>query len=220
VVLIHATLQAVQPMLNAIDQYRSEIEVINLLDEGLLAAVNGQGGVTPAILDSFRSLLQRGAAYGADGILLSCSAFSPYVKQLEAELDIPVVSVDGAMLEQAVMIGERIGVLATVEAAGATTRRQLLELAARRGKKLAVQVEVVAEAFSELQHGNGERHDELIRQAADKMVFQSDVLVLAQISMARASNSLSHLEGSVLTSSDMSVKMLMCRLSEGKEADF
>jgi Asp/Glu/hydantoin racemase len=188
------------------------MEVVNLLDEGLLVAVNEQGGVTPSILNAFRGLLRKGVDCGADGILLSCSAFSPYVEELEAELPIPLVSVDGAMLQQAIALGERIGIVATVVAAGHTTERQLQEMAAKRGKIVTTQVEIVTEAFDELNRGCGERHDELVRQAAEKLLPVSDVLVLAQLSMARAAGSLAVSPIPVLTSPLASVNALMERL--------
>ncbi|MCC2686826.1 MAG: Asp/Glu/hydantoin racemase [Paenibacillaceae bacterium] len=212
VAIIHVTQLAVQPMLDAFKASAPDMEIINLLDEGLLVAVNELGGVTPPILNTFKGLLQKGIDCGADGILLSCSAFSPYVEELEAELPVPLVSVDGAMLKQAIALGERIGIVATVVAAGHTTERFLQEIAAKRGKRVTTRVEIVTEAFDELKRECGERHDELVRQAAEKLLPVSDVLVLAQLSMARAADSLVFSPIPVLTSPLASVKALMERI--------
>jgi Asp/Glu/hydantoin racemase len=212
VAIIHATQLAVKPMLDAFHTSAPDVEIIHLLDEGLLVAVNEQGGVTQPILNAFRGLLRKGVDCGVDGILLSCSAFSPYVEELETELPVPLVSVDGAMLQQALSLGERIGIVATVVAAGHTTARQLQEMAEKRGKEVTARVEIVTEAFEELKRGCGERHDELVKQGAEKLIPMSDVLVLAQLSMARAADSLAFSPIPVLTSPLVSVNALLERI--------
>jgi aspartate/glutamate racemase len=208
-------MNAVQPLVETFKVLEPEVELIHLLDEGLLLAVNEQGGVTPQILDSFGDLLQRAMTSNVQGILLSCSAFSPYVPTLASKLPVPLLSVDREMLEQAVRTGERIGVVATVSAAGPTTAKQLEELATAHGVEVSVAVEIVTEAFDELKKGRGHRHDALIRERAEKLASKPDVIILAQISMARALKQVSHLSVPVLASPEISVKAMLKLLTRG-----
>lgn len=213
--LIHATLNAVQPMVDAFRRHEPSVTVLNFLDEGLLAAVNESGGVTPAILRRFVRLLSTAADSGVDGILLSCSVFSPSVPVISPLFAVPVVSVDAAMLETAVDMGRRIGVVATVGASGPTTAGQLAEIAGARKQQIHVEVMVSAEAFCRLQAGDANGHDELVRQKVAELSPRVDVVVLAQISMARAAKKMQDIPVPVLTSPESSIKAIMSRLKKG-----
>lgn len=206
--VIHATLNAVQPMLDAFHRYEPSVTVLNFLDEGLLLAVNEQGGVTPEILRRFTSLIEKAVESKIDGILLSCTVFSPHVPLIKHFFPVPIVSVDGAMLEQAVNAGSRIGVIATVAAAGPTTARQIEEIAAQKGKNVQVDVAICTEAFAKLQV-DPSTHDRLIRETAIALADKVDAIVLAQISMARAAVRMEEIKVPVLTSPKSSIMAIM-----------
>ncbi|GAA3331063.1 hypothetical protein GCM10020331_086090 [Ectobacillus funiculus] len=92
---------------------------------------------------------------GVDGILLTCSSFTPVVAEIRHLFDVPMLSADLSMLEKAVEMGSRIGVIATVEAAGPTTATILEKNFIRKSKKdVVVKTVVIPEAFKELQNGN------------------------------------------------------------------
>lgn len=212
VALIHATLNSVQPMIDAFRRYEPSATVINFLDEGLLAAVNEQGGVTPGVLRQFVNLLERAVESGAEGILLTCSVFSPSVPIISPLFSIPVVSVDGAMLEQAVNSGNRIGVVATVATAGPTTARQIEEIARRSGKSVQVEVVICENAFANLQF-DPSLHDQLVKEAAMSLANKVDIMVLAQISMARTAACLVDVKVPILTSPESSIRAIMQKLA-------
>lgn len=209
--LIHATFNAVHPMLDAFRQYEPSVKVLNYLDEGLLRSVNEHGGVTPMVLRQFISLLDRAADSKVDGILLSCSVFSPYIPMISPFFSMPIVSVDGAMLERAVDIGEKIGIIATVANAGPTTARQIETIASQKGKKVRVEVAVCTEAFDKLQ-ADPLAHDKLIRDAAIALSNKVDVIVLAQISMARAVKGMADIPLPILTSPESSIRVIMQKI--------
>ncbi|MDR7319265.1 aspartate/glutamate racemase family protein [Brevibacillus nitrificans] len=198
--LVHATMNSVSPMLEAFHTHYPEAELVNLMDEGLLLAVNEQGGITPEILRRFEDLVQKAVDSGTDGVLLSCSVFSPYVPDIQKKYAIPILSVDEAMLARAVLLGERIGVVATVGTAGPTTKGLLEQFAQASGKAIQVDVEIVPEAFAALKRGDGKRHNHLVQERAKRLAENADVLVLAQISMARAAAELKEIGIPVLTS--------------------
>lgn len=206
--LIHATLNAVQPMIDAFQRYEPAVTALNFLDEGLLLAVNEQGGVTPEIVRRFMRLIEKAEEAKADGILLSCTVFSPYVPLLRQIFSVPIVTVDGAMLEQAVNMGGRIGVIATVATAGPTTAKQIQEIARQQGKNVQVNVTVCPEAFTKLQI-DPLAHDQSIREIALNLAAKADVIVLAQISMARAVACMEDIQVPVLTSPQSSIQAIM-----------
>ncbi|RNB82135.1 Asp/Glu/hydantoin racemase [Brevibacillus nitrificans] len=207
--LVHATMNSVSPMLEAFHTHYPEAELVNLMDEGLLLAVNEQGGITPEILQRFEDLVQKAVDSGTDGVLLSCSVFSPYVPDIQKKYAIPILSVDEAMLARAVLLGERIGVVATVVTAGPTTKGLLEQFAQASGKAVQVDVEIVPKAFEALKKGDLEQHNRLIQERAKKLAENADVLVLAQISMARAAAQLKEIGIPVLTSPLTSTSSIM-----------
>jgi len=209
--LVHATLNAVQPMVETFRYYEPSVEVINFLDEGLLRAVNESGEVTPKILRRFIELLGKAEESGVDGILLTCSSFSPAVSIVSPLLSIPLVSVDAAMLEQAIGLGSRIGVIATVAAAGPTTAQQIEKFALRQGKNVKVNVAVVTEAFAKLQ-SDPVKHDQLIKAEVARLAETEDVVVLAQISMARALGCMSDIKIPILSSPESSIQAIMQKI--------
>ncbi|MED1796265.1 aspartate/glutamate racemase family protein [Brevibacillus nitrificans] len=207
--LVHATMNSVSPMLEAFRAHYPEAELVNLMDEGLLLAVNEQGGITPEILQRFEDLVHKAVDSGTDGVLLSCSVFSPYVPDIQKKYTIPILSVDEAMLARAVLLGGRIGVVATVVTAGPTTKGLLEQFAQASGKAVQVDVEIVPEAFEALKKGDLEQHNRLIQERAKKLAEKADVLVLAQISMARAAAQLKEIGIPVLTSPLTSTSSIM-----------
>lgn len=210
--LIFATRNAVQPALDAFARYAPEAGTLLFVDEGLLPAVQREGGVTPALLRRFASLVARAEESGVDGILFSCSVFSPSLSILEPFFKAPVMSVDAAMLQEAARAGGRVGVIATVPKAEELTVAQLRQQAAALGTSLQIRSVAVPEAFAALEIDPA-RHDALIYEQAEILAKDCDRLVLAQISMARAAPALAHLGLPVLTSLESSVRSIMEKIA-------
>lgn len=209
--LVHATLAAVQPMIAAFRANAPGVSLMHFLDEGLLPMVN-RDGLTPAAIGELERLVGRAAATGADGVLLTCSAYSPAVPEVQRKFSIPVVSVDEAMLRSALEHGTRLGIVATVEAAGPTTAKLLHAYAAERGRAIDVQIRAVPEAFAALNRGDVSHHDALVRQEIADLIPACDAVVLAQISMARAVAGAPPFAKPVLTSPSVSIQSILARL--------
>lgn len=113
VVLIHAMALAIQPIVDAFKDGWPEAYLSNLMDDGLPAALRREGGLTPPIVQRICNLAVYGAQTGADGILFTCSAFTPAMDVAKQLVAIPVLKPDEAMVHAALDAGKRIGVLAT-----------------------------------------------------------------------------------------------------------
>lgn len=209
--LVHATLAAVQPMIAAFRVHAPQVKLLNFVDEGLLPLAEREG-LTAAAVAEIERLVSRAAASGADGVLLTCSAYSPCVPQIQSRCAAPVVSVDEAMLRGALTCGRRIGIVATVAAAGPTTAQLLRDYAAEAGRAVEIHVRVVPEAFAALKRDDGARHDLLVREQIADLVPDCDAIVLAQISMARALDGAPTYAKPVLTSPESSIRAILSRL--------
>jgi hypothetical protein len=67
-------------------------------------------------------------------VAFSCSSFTPFVPLLQSLFDFPIVSIDYAMLEKGGVIGSKIGVIATVGAAG-PTKTNIIQTIANKALK-------------------------------------------------------------------------------------
>lgn len=211
--LIHATQNSMQPILDAFREHAPEATVLNFMDEALISELNECGMVTPSMLRRLLHLVEKADESRVDGILLTCSSFTPFVPLIRNFFETPIQSADYSMLEQAVDSGDRIAVIATVEKAGPTTEQLLKEIADGRKKEVAIHTVIVTEAFSALQNGEAARHDQIIQQKISELSIENDVVVLAQFSMARALKGLQERPKPVLTSPEVSVKSMMALLS-------
>jgi Asp/Glu/hydantoin racemase len=210
--LIHATLNSVQPILEAFKQNAPEIKLLNFMDEGLIDELNQTNIVTDGMVEQLASLMKRAESRGVDGILLTCSSFSPYVEAIKERFSVPVLSADIAMLEYAVDISDRIGVIATVGAAGPTTTKLLKHISEGNNKEVEIETHVLTEAFTALQQGDSQKHNQLIREKIMELSNTSDVIVLAQMSMCRALKDWDGAPKPILTSPDISIRKMLSQI--------
>lgn len=207
--LVHATMNSVVPILEAFQQFAPDVKLLNFMDEGLIDELNNTGNVTDLMVEQLVSLMKRAEESGVDGILLTCSSFSPYVAGVANQFDIPVLSADIAMLEHAIEIGDKLGVIATVGAAGPTTTKLLYEIADEKNRTIKVDTHVITEAFTALQKGDQTTHNRLIREKISELSTQNDVILLAQMSMCRSLVEWEKPNIPILTSPEISIRTIL-----------
>ena len=178
------------PLLEVFNRLTAEIlpgvKVFHILDEPMLERVKRRGGLADADGERLTQHVAGAAAIGADVVLVTCSTISPVVDMIRSAVPIPVLKIDEAMIREAVGLGNRIGVIATAPTTLEPTRWLLEAEAARQGKTLTTEPVLVEGAIAALFAGDGETHDRLVSRAALELAARSDVVVLAQASMARA----------------------------------
>lgn len=95
------------------------------------------------------------------------------------------------MADQAVQIGRRIGVIATLPTTLAPTADLVRRRAALAGKEVDIESRLCDGAFAALMSADAAAHDQMVAAALRELVHEVDVIVLAQASMARVVDSLS-----------------------------
>lgn len=217
--LIHTTINSIGPSNAAVAQFNDrEIKVLNFLDEGILEEIKQNNGITTKISDTMLQLIRRAELCGVQGIMMNCSLFSPYIDKLQQECSVPIISADLAMLEYVVEKAKNIAVIATVESAGPTTKNLLQQVAKKKNKQIEIQVQFAAGAFVALNKGDEETHNRLIQDIAAELDGKHDIIVFAQISMARALNSKLAFKTEIVTSPSISVKTLIEQIEKPKHS--
>jgi Asp/Glu/hydantoin racemase len=135
-----------------------EVEVFHIADEMLLKLALAQGGLSPFI---YRRV--------ADHVSAA----------------IPLLKVDEPMVDQAIAVGERVGVAATALSTLKPTTDLVHARAALAGKKVQVDSVLAEGAFAALMSGDTETHDRIVRDTLEGLMSRNQVVVLAQASMAR-----------------------------------
>ncbi|KRE12019.1 arylsulfatase [Bosea sp. Root381] len=211
IVLLHATPVAIEPIQFAFAQGWPEAETINLMDDGLSIDRAKSTELTDAIVDRFVALACYGHGCGADGILVTCSAFGPAIERAAEALPIPVLKPNEAMFEAALSYGNRIGMLATFAPAVLTMEDEFTADAARLRPTAQLSTIVVEDAISRLRKGDADAHNRLVADRAPEMA-QMDAIMLAHFSTSRAAAAVRDRVGiPVLTAPDAAVaKMRAC----------
>ena len=127
--------------------------------------------------------------YDVDVVMISCSTMNRAYKSIEVILKpfgVPVVQIDEAMMEEAVMSEGRILIIATHGPTVDSTRMLLEETASRLDKKVCFADATIENAFELLGEGKIIEHNiaiaDTIREALEKTKI--DIVVLAQLSMS------------------------------------
>jgi Asp/Glu/hydantoin racemase len=185
IVLLHATPVAMQPVQTAFEERWPDAEIINLLDDGLSIDRAREADLSAAMIERFVAFGNYGQRMGADGILVTCSAFGPAIERLADTVPVPVLKPNEAMFEAAIAQGNRIGMLATFAPSVGTMTDEFDEYVSRSGKQATLTTIVVDDAMNLLRKGDAESHNRLVAARAPELKH-CDAIMLAHFSTSRA----------------------------------
>jgi Asp/Glu/hydantoin racemase len=205
IVLLHATPVAIDPIHEAFARGWPEADLANLLDDALSPDRARTHDLTEEMIDRFVALARYGQRIGADGLLVTCSAFGPAIERAAAELPIPVLKPNEAMFAAALSYGERIGMLATFAPAVVTMEDEFVEAAARLRPSATLTTVLVPDAMDRLRKGDADTHNRLVSEHASQLAHM-DAVMLAHFSTSRAAERVrARIAVPVLTSPDAAV---------------
>ena len=166
-----------------------DVDCFHILNESLLKDLLRDG---PSVAVNARIVQQAALAAeaGVDIVVFTCSSTSPAIDLARQLIAVPILKIDDPMAQQAVACGSRIGILCTTTSTVEPSRNLILSHAERLGRPVSADVVLVPRAYDALQAGNREEHDNLVSAAAVTLSQSSDVLVLAQASLAHLQSSI------------------------------
>lgn len=186
IILLHATPVAMDPINAAMTRLWPEAEAVNLLDDGLTIDRAREGAeISEELIDRFVDFGRYAHRIGADGILITCSAFGPAIDRMIAELPLPILRPNEAMFREAIAAGNRIGMLATFAPAVSTMEDEFRHFTTEIGSSSRLETIVVPEAIDLLRKGDTASHNRLVAEMAPKFA-DHDAIVLAHFSTSRA----------------------------------
>ena len=191
--LIHTSATLVPIFQELIDKHfvGRDLKVFNIVDDSLIKNTIERGMLTPDTSRRVVDYVGSAEAAGADYILVTCSSIGPAVESSAPLTKVPVLRVNQPMADKAIQMRTKIGVVATLP----TTLEPTSDLVRRRalaaGKKIELTSRLCEGAFDALMGGKPELHDEMVASALKELSQKTDVILLAQASMARVVDQLS-----------------------------
>ena len=200
--LVHTGAGVVDPIVKIVKSITSDVELFNFVDDSCVRSIANNNNVIPAaVINRITTLVRYGENVGADAVLVTCSSISEIVDIAKNFVSIPVFKIDEPMIEKAVNDTTNcIGVAATLDTTLIPTIRQIESKAKLSKKSIQIKSALCKGAFSALQEGRPEQHDEIVQKEIKNLLNNCDIVLLAQASMARASDIFADSEIKILTS--------------------
>lgn len=205
--IIHTTPATISGLNTLIKDVIGEVEVINFLDDSILGDMREKHEVE-FVRERWISYAKVLEQLGVDAVLSACSTVGAFAEEADRMLRIPVYRIDEAMCEEAVKRGTKISIFATLQSTLEPTQDLVRRKAESLGKDVTIHTVVVEGAYAALMEGRKEIHDEKIREAVESGLEQSDVVVLAQASMASAIPDGNAAAEKILTSPKLGIEKL------------
>lgn len=158
-------------------------EISSYKDPSILAEVRDAGYVTAPPAARLIGMYTKAICEGADAILNICSSVGEVAdaaQEIGKYTGIPIVRIDEDMCREAVRLGTRIGVMATLPTTLTPTKNTILRVAREMNKHVEL-VDVLVDGGFGL---NQEQFKELMTRYAAEICDKVDVILFAQGSMA------------------------------------
>lgn len=160
-------------------------EIINYQDPSILAEVREHGYVNAAAAARLISMYMQAVCDGADAMLNCCSSVGEVADAAQSVAlytGIPIIRIDEEMCREAVRLGKRIGVLATLPTTLEPTKNTVLRVAREMNAHVTLVDGLIEGAFGIDQ----ETFKKMLCDKALEIKDEVDVILLAQGSMAYA----------------------------------
>lgn len=205
--IIHTTSATIASLNALVKEKIAGAEVVNFLDDSILGDMRDQHNVE-FVRERWISYAKTLEKLGVDAVLSACSTVGEFAEEADGLLEIPVYRIDEAMCEKAVEKGSVISVFATLQSTLTPTVNLVERKASAAGKDVKINTVLVEGAYSALMDGHKDVHDAKIAQAVSEYLDSSDVIVLAQASMASAVQADGAAGDKVLTSPALGIEKL------------
>ncbi|MGD1972040.1 MAG: aspartate/glutamate racemase family protein [Desulfobacterales bacterium] len=189
------------------------ISTFHIVDDSLIQDLLQEEQFTPSILKRLCSQIELAEEAGAEVIMVTCSSIAPGVDVARKMVKVPVLKVDEPMAEKAVSLSDSIGVMATAKTTMSPSVNLIKEKAAEAKKQITIHQTLSSEAFDCFLKGDMQTHDEIVKDAAQKLKGKVGVIVLAQASMGHLAEDLQDMTGvPVLKSPPLAMDALVAKV--------
>ena len=183
--LIYTAPAIVDSVTKTLSDIMPSVQKFDITDNRIIPVILSSGGLVPKVHRIVTNYVRTAEDEGADAVLVTCSSISPCVDTVRPLVSIPVFKIDDPMTDMAVGKASKIGVVASNAATLGPTTELLRAKAKSKGKMIEVTPELCKGAFEALSKKDTETHDRLVLEGIKRTAQTTELIVLAQASMAR-----------------------------------
>jgi Asp/Glu/hydantoin racemase len=183
--ILHTTLATTVSLPPLAAEIMPDVTVRNIADDTILPQLLQSNGDLTLVQERVIQYACYAAQTGAEVVLCACSSIGEIVPIAQEYLPVPILRIDEPMAEEAVRRGKRIGIAATLKTTLEPTTRLILRKAQEAEKDYTIKSCLIEEAYQHLMAGDTQAHDRLLVQCLEELSAETDLIVLAQASMAR-----------------------------------
>lgn len=207
--IIHTSFVSVESLTALCAEIMPGTQVGHIVDDTLLPEVVAANGITEGVIKRVAAYAKQAEIWGADAILNQCSSVGEAAELAAPSLKIPYVRIDVPMAEEAVRLGERIAVVATV-ASTMKPSTSIVRAAASRASRQVEVIPVLVDGALEvlMKHKDRAKHNRMVRARIEEVAAEVDVVVLAQGSMIVLLPELEHISKPVLSSPRLGIERM------------
>lgn len=186
-VLLHSLSNLIEPASSLVMEMAPDIEVRHLLDETMWYELARTGKLKTNVVRRVCYYAAIAQEANAGAMLTTCSSLSPCFEVAQKLVDIPLIRLDLPVIERAISIGSRLGLVATSR----STVRPYSELVRKVADQKGVEANAINvycnDALDAFKHGEIEMHDRIVLDTvcAKSRDHKLDVIVLCQASLHR-----------------------------------
>lgn len=206
IVFLHTSSVHIETFEQLVRQEDPATTTRHVVVEQLLADAQTASMDDPALVARIHRAMIDAVGDGASVVVCTCSTIGGAAERVPTGARFRAMRVDRPMADRAVRSGPRILLVAALESTLAPTSRLLHESAVALGRDIDVHPLLVDEAWPHFERGAREAYVRTVADAVRAAAGAADVVVLAQASMASASELLTDLGVPVLSSPRLGVR--------------
>ncbi len=207
IAVMNATKLSVEPVEQSAKQF-DDIQIFHFMDEGMSYLGKVEGCISGKNLARMIGLIHSAEELGVDGILLSCTIFSPYVDILRKCTDLPLVASDVGVFEMAASKYKKIGAVVSFAPTVDSVKEVVNGCIEKINPDFDVEIKLAKGAFEAMANGDESTHNRMLYEAALSMADGKEAIILSQMSHTRALPLFKDFPIPVLTSPPVSLSLL------------
>ena len=204
--LLHTAQAHVETFARLAREIDETVPVRHEVRESLLSVARASGALSDAVRAATASAVRELADGGARLIVCTCSTVGAIAETAGATAGVPVMRIDRPMAKQAVASGRRIVVLATLRSTVQPTLSLLRQIASDTGRSPEVVEAVCERAWQHFEAGHFLEYAVEIAETIQAAARPTDVVLLAQASMAPAAALVRHPGPMILSSPRLGIE--------------
>ncbi|QNK67457.1 Asp/Glu/hydantoin racemase [Variovorax sp. PAMC26660] len=195
-----------------------ELSIQHLVMEDLLADARTLGVDNAGLVTRVHEAMREAASDGALVVVCTCSTIGGIAEKTATGGAFTALRIDRAMADRAVRSGPRVLIVGAVESTLDPTRSLVLSAATQAGVGIRASTLLVEEAWVHFQAGDIARYVQTLAESIRAAASASDVIVLAQASMAPVTALLGDLGIEVLSSPGLGTAHAVATLRASRTA--